>query len=51
MTSGEYILMLFGNNGNGNPFAYQRIVNIIAGTQTALTVSIPIMKNFLQTLT
>lgn len=51
MTSGQYILMILGNNGNGNPFAYQRIVNIIAGTQTTLTVSIPLVKEIRKTLT
>lgn len=37
LTSGTYLIILIGNNGNGNPFAEQRKITIIAGPQQTIT--------------
>lgn len=39
LTSGEYLILVLGNNGNGNPFAYQREFSIDAAPQQTSTVS------------
>jgi len=36
-TSGTYLIITVGNNGNGQPFAYQRQITIRAGTQQTIT--------------
>jgi hypothetical protein len=38
MVSGEYALLLLGNNADGPAFAYQRNIYITAGPQVTLTV-------------
>jgi hypothetical protein len=39
MFSGEYILLLFGNNGNGQPFAWERDLYLDCGPQVTTTIS------------
>lgn len=36
-TSGTYLIITVGNNGDGQPFAYQRQITIRAGTQQTIT--------------
>lgn len=36
-TSGTYLIITVGNNGNGQPFAFQRQITIRAGTQQTIT--------------
>jgi hypothetical protein len=36
-TSGTFLIITVGNNGNGQPFAYQRQITIRAGTQQTIT--------------
>lgn len=35
--SGTYLIITVGNNGNGQPFAYQRQITIRVGTQQTIT--------------
>lgn len=39
LNSGEYLILALGNNGDGNPFAYQREFSISAGPQQTSTVT------------
>ena len=39
ITSGDYLILVLGNNGNGNPFAYQRNFSISAAPQQTTTVA------------
>ena len=39
LTSGEYLILVLGNNGNGNPFAWQREFSLDAGPQQTSTVT------------
>ena len=36
-TSGTYLIITVGNNGDGQPFAYQRQITVRAGTQQTIT--------------
>lgn len=37
LVSGEYLIIAIGNNGNGQPFSYQREFHIDAGPQQTVT--------------
>lgn len=37
LTSGKYLIIAIGNNGNGKPFSYQREFTIVAGPQQNIT--------------
>lgn len=39
MTSGEWSILVIGNNGNGNPFAYERDFTLTCGPQQTTTVT------------
>lgn len=39
MVSGHWILLIFGNNGDGQPFAYQRDLYLDVGTQATATIT------------
>ncbi|KAF2869684.1 hypothetical protein BDV95DRAFT_83776 [Massariosphaeria phaeospora] len=45
MTSGEYIILILGNNDDGNPFAWQRDLSIDAGPQATSTVTATVTFN------
>ncbi|KAK5118218.1 hypothetical protein LTR85_008198 [Meristemomyces frigidus] len=40
LVSGNYSLLTIGNNGNGNPFAYQRDFNLTVGQQQTAMVTV-----------
>jgi hypothetical protein len=39
MSSGEWTILVIGNNGDGNPFAYERDFSLTVGPQTTETVT------------
>ncbi|KAM0715736.1 hypothetical protein Q7P37_008250 [Cladosporium fusiforme] len=39
MSSGEWTILVIGNNGDGNPFAYERDFTLTVGQQTTITVT------------
>jgi hypothetical protein len=39
MSSGEWTILVIGNNGNGNPFAYERDFSLTVGPQETVTIT------------
>ncbi|OCK85972.1 hypothetical protein K432DRAFT_285796 [Lepidopterella palustris CBS 459.81] len=39
MVTGEYLILILGNNGDGNPFAYERDITLDCGPQATSTVT------------
>jgi len=39
MSSGNWTILVIGNNGNGNPFAYERDFTLTLGPQVTETVT------------
>lgn len=51
MVSGEYLILITGNNGDGNPFAYQRDIELDCGPQATSTVTPTVTYNITVTPT
>lgn len=39
MSSGEWTILVIGNNGDGNPFAYERDFSLTVGPQETTTIT------------
>lgn len=39
MSSGEWTVLVIGNNGDGNPFAYERDFSLTVGPQETVTIT------------
>jgi hypothetical protein len=39
MISGEWIILILGNNGDGNPFAWERDLYLDCGPQATTTIT------------
>jgi len=39
MSTGQWTILVIGNNGDGNPFAYERDFNLTVGPQETTTIT------------
>jgi len=51
MVSGEYLILITGNNGDGNPFAWERDIQLDCGPQATSTVTPTVTYNITVTPT